>query len=62
MRLEFLDRQLFDFLIYFVFTTGVIAAVIRLYRDFTRPLPADKHPDDDTHERIDDTRPRPPSA
>lgn len=59
IRFEFFDRQFFDFLIYFVFGTGVVAAVVRLYQDFTRPVEPDGHHTDD--ETASDTRPRPPN-
>ncbi len=33
------SRQVFDLLIYIVIGVGLILAAIRLYQDFTRPLP-----------------------
>ena len=42
MYFEIFDRQFFDILIFIVFGTGVIAAVIRIYQDFSRPLPPDE--------------------
>ncbi|MEO1665703.1 MAG: hypothetical protein AAFU54_13790 [Chloroflexota bacterium] len=62
MQFDFLTREVFDVLIYIVFGLGVIAAAVRIYQDFTRPLP----PPDGDDERsssagVDhDTRPRPP--
>lgn len=39
--MEFLNRQFFDTLILIVVIIGLALAVVRLYRDFTRPLPGD---------------------
>ncbi|MEM6281432.1 MAG: hypothetical protein AAF787_04490 [Chloroflexota bacterium] len=63
MQFDFLTREVFDTLIFIVFGFGVIAAIVRLYQDFTRPLPP---PDGDDKRSSsagveDDTRPRPPS-
>jgi uncharacterized membrane protein len=44
MYFEFADRQFWDTLIFIVFGIGVVAAVIRLYTDFTRPLPGQDEP------------------
>jgi len=69
MFFEFFDRQFFDALIFLVFGVGVLAAIFRIYQDFSRPLPP---PEDDPYQRsssagagdttdeLDDTRPNPP--
>lgn len=48
MFFDFLNRQIFDALVLGVFGVGVLAAIFRLYQDFTRPLDEDE----------DDTQPR----
>jgi hypothetical protein len=48
MNLSSLTREFFDTLIVVVIILGLALAVVRLYADFTRPLP----PEDD-----EDTRP-----
>lgn len=59
MPFELFDRQFFDILVLAVFGIGVIAAVIRLYQDFTRPLPPDPR---SNSADADDTQPRPPKS
>ncbi len=39
MYLEFMTREVFDTLIFAVIFIGGAFALVRLYRDFTRPLP-----------------------
>lgn len=53
MGLDFITPQFFDALIIGVIVIGLALAAVRLYADFTRPLPP---------VRDDDTRPRPPRA
>ncbi len=70
MFFEFFDRQFFDALIFIVFGVGVLAAIFRVYQDFSRPLPPENDPykrersssagGDDTTTDLDDTRPNPP--
>ena len=55
MYFEFADRQFWDTLIFIVFGVGVIAAVIRLYQDFSRPLDGER-----SNNAGEDTKPRPP--
>jgi hypothetical protein len=43
--MDFLTREVFDALIIGVIIVGVVLASVRLYRDFTRPLPRRFHPD-----------------
>jgi hypothetical protein len=57
MPFDFFSREFFDALVLIVFGLGVIAAAVRLYQDFTRPLPDDDGAFDD-----DDTRPHPPKT
>jgi hypothetical protein len=52
---DFLTPELFDLLIIAVIIIGLALAAVRLYADFTRPLPPPRPRDDD-----DDTRPRKP--
>ncbi|TVR23562.1 MAG: hypothetical protein EA396_03305 [Anaerolineaceae bacterium] len=49
--MDFLSRELFDWLIIVVIVVGGLLAVRRLRQDFTRPLPPD---DDDYHAEYDD--------
>jgi cytochrome c oxidase assembly protein Cox11 len=49
--MDFMTREVFDTLIIVVIVIGMALAAVRLYRDFTRPLPPDGDWDDD------DTRP-----
>ena len=63
MNLDFLTREVFDALIIGVIIIGLALAAVRLYADFTRPLPADDPADwyaDDTqpHPTDPDTNPR----
>jgi hypothetical protein len=44
--MDFLTRDVFDLLIVIVILLGLALAAVRLYDDFTRPLPP--APDDDT--------------
>lgn len=60
MNLDFMTREVFDALIIVVIVIGMALAAMRLYDDFTRPLP------DDEEERTlrptwsdDDTQPNP---
>ncbi|NDJ85170.1 MAG: hypothetical protein GYB66_04740 [Chloroflexi bacterium] len=41
-----LTREFFDLLIYAVIAFGLVISVIRIYRDLTRPLPAELEDDD----------------
>ena len=43
-----MTRQVFDTLIFVVFGSGLVMAIIRLVQDFTRPI---------TEDDADDTRP-----
>ncbi len=70
MYFEFFDRQFFDALVFIVFGVGVIAALFRIYQDFSRPLPpreddpyqrSSRAGEGDTLTDIDDTRPHPPA-
>lgn len=49
--MEFLSRELFDWLIIGVIFVGGLLAMRRLQQDFTRPLPPD---DDDIYAEYDD--------
>jgi len=55
MNLDFLTRDVFDALIIGVIIVGLALAAVRLYTDFTRPLPADEQSEWYT----DDTQPHP---
>jgi hypothetical protein len=46
LRFPQFDRQFFDTLILAVFAVGALLAGLRLWQDFTRPLPADDDDDD----------------
>lgn len=50
--MDFLTREVFDTLIIIVIFIGGALAVVRLYQDFTRPLPDERpfppYADDDT--------------
>ncbi|GAB4519993.1 MAG: hypothetical protein OHK0046_29680 [Anaerolineae bacterium] len=37
--MDFMTREVFDTLIIVVIVIGLALAVVRLYRDFTRPMP-----------------------
>lgn len=55
--LQFLTPEIFDALIIGVIIVGLVLAAIRLYRDFTRPLP--RNPREDLAMMTeDDTKPR----
>ena len=41
IEFDFMTRQVFDTLIFVVFGSGLVVVIIRLYQDFTRPLPKD---------------------
>ncbi len=60
---EFMTREVFDALIIAVIVIGGALAAVRLYRDFTRPLPRSMSPPDDTggldDGYNDDTQPNP---
>lgn len=49
--MDFMTREVFDTLIIVVIVIGMALAAVRLYKDFTRPLPPFSDWDDD------DTRP-----
>lgn len=44
--MSFLTPEVFDALVIAVIVIGGAMAAVRLYRDFTRPLPPDKRDDD----------------
>jgi hypothetical protein len=48
--MDFMTREVFDTLVIVVIIIGGALALVRLYQDFTRPLPADddQWSDDDT--------------
>lgn len=54
------SREFFDALIWFVLVTGVIGAAVRLYQDFTRPLPPSGRSSGAADD--DDTAPHPPQT
>lgn len=60
MNLDFMTREVFDALIIAVIIIGLALAAVRLYDDFTRPLPDDE---DELNLRPtwsdDDTQPNP---
>lgn len=43
--MDFLTREVFDALVIAVIMIGLALAAVRLYADFTRPLPDDDPPD-----------------
>ncbi|HEX2907349.1 MAG TPA: hypothetical protein VHO69_10845 [Phototrophicaceae bacterium] len=51
-----LSREFFDALIIVVILIGLALAIVRLYADFTRPLPSDNH--DEPEWAKDDTQPK----
>jgi hypothetical protein len=51
--MDFMTREVFDTLIIGVIIIGTALAVVRLYRDFTRPLPPQHWSEEDTAEHID---------
>jgi len=53
--MDFLTREVFDALIIGVIIIGSALAAVRLYADFTRPLPDNRPP-----WSVDDTQPHPP--
>jgi len=55
MRFEFLTPQVFDLLIIAVIIIGLALAAVRLYADFTRPLPPSR-----SRSNSDDTEPKQP--
>jgi hypothetical protein len=65
MQFDFMTREVFDILIFIVFGIGIIAAAIRIYQDFTRPLPPHGAEDGRSSNAgvdydKDDTQPHPP--
>lgn len=58
--MDFLTPQFFDLLIIVVIIVGLALAAVRLYADFTRPLPPPRPPDDEPACGDDDTQPTPP--
>lgn len=66
---DFLTREVFDTLIIVVILIGTALAIVRLYRDFTRPLPPPQPfpmdagwqpmPDGAANSLADDTQPTP---
>lgn len=53
--MDFMTREVFDTLIIAVIFIGGALAIVRLYRDFTRPLPEDDQytwSDEDTQPHI----------
>ena len=63
MPFEFMTREVFDALIIAVIVIGGALAAVRLYRDFTRPLPRSTPPSDESDGFDDgfaaDTQPNP---
>jgi hypothetical protein len=55
-----LSREFFDALIIVVILIGLALAIVRLYADFTRPLPSDNH--DEPEWAKDDTQPKKPQS
>ncbi len=53
--MEFMTREVFDTLIIIAIMLGLALATVRLYKDFTRPLPGD--PDYRPRWADDDTQP-----
>ncbi len=49
--MQFMTRGVFDTIIIIVIVIGLVLAARRLYDDFTRPLPPESAPDDETHPR-----------
>ncbi|HLV37688.1 MAG TPA: hypothetical protein VKY59_21395 [Spirillospora sp.] len=54
--MDFLTPEFFDLLVVVVIILGLALAAVRLYDDFTRPLPLDEPPasDDDTQPHTND--------
>lgn len=67
MNLDFMTREVFDALIIAVIIIGIALAAVRLYDDFTRPLPNDEDEanlrptwsDDDTQPNLVETSAEP---
>ncbi len=61
--MEFMTREVFDTLIILVIILGLPLAIVRIYRDLTRPLPRRQHPFDPRYGVYDDddTQPHQPS-
>jgi hypothetical protein len=55
--LDFLTPQFFDLLIIVVIIVGLALAAVRLYADFTRPLPPPRPPIVEPPRSDDDTQP-----
>lgn len=55
--MDFLTREVFDMLIIAVIIIGSALAVVRLYTDFTRPLPPHRRDFRDDWSDDDDTQP-----
>ncbi len=53
--MEFMTREVFDTLIIAIIIIGLALAIVRLHKDFTRPLPGD--PDYRPRWADDDTQP-----
>lgn len=51
IEFDFMTRQVFDTLIFVVFGSGLVVAIIRLVHDFTRPL-TDADDADDTRPHV----------
>ena len=58
MNLDFLTPEFFDTLIWITIILGLALAAVRLYDDFTRPLPLEEPP----YDPDDDTTPHPIQA
>lgn len=58
--MSFLTPQFFDLLIIVVIIVGLALAAVRLYADFTRPLPPPRPPVSEPPASGDDTQPTPP--
>ncbi|MGQ9887369.1 MAG: hypothetical protein ACUVSX_02650 [Aggregatilineales bacterium] len=60
--MDFLTPQFFDLLIVVVIIIGLALAAVRLYADFTRPLPPPRPPLQEPERGDDDTQPTSPPA
>lgn len=58
MSFDFMTREVWDTLILAVIVIGSALAAVRLYRDFTQPLPTSQGFDEDTQPRATATTAR----